>query len=105
MIGNLCLTLMVLLALVIGGRFSWASAPPETASADGADPTLQPVLLRVAIVGFAPATAANKQGELALADALSRDGRVALIDQSIVRPALLGIGYDGSINMSKDEAR
>jgi hypothetical protein len=104
MIRNPCLTWMMLLGLVIGGRFSTVSSPPETASADGADPALQ-LLLRVAIVGFAPATAANKPRELALAEALSRDGRVALIDPSIVQPALAGIGYDGSINMSKDEAR
>ena len=96
---------MVLLGLVIGCRFSWASAQPETASADGADRARQHLLLRVAIVGFAPATASNKPTELALAEALSRDGRVALIDPSIVQSALVGIGYDRSINMSKDEAR
>src|SRR5207253_11286209 len=50
-------------------------------------------------------TASKKPGEVALAEALSRDGRVALIDASIVQSALVGIGYDGSINMSKDEAR
>ena len=105
MIRNLCLTLMVLSGLVIGDRFSTESSAAETVSADAADPTPQDLLLRVAIVGFAPATASNKPGEVALAEALSRDGRVALIDPSIVRSALAGIGYDGSINMSKDEAR
>jgi hypothetical protein len=98
---NLCLTLMVLLGLVIGDRVSSA---PETASADGVDPALQQVL-RVAIVGFAPAIAANKPRSVALAEALSRDPRITVIDQSIVQPALAGFGYDGSINMSKDEAR
>jgi TonB family protein len=43
--------------------------------------------------------------ELALAGALARDPRVLLVDASIVRPAIRGIGYDGSINLSKDEAR
>ena len=105
MIRNLCLALMVLMALVIAYRFSTLSSAAETASADDADPALQPPLLRVAIVGFAPATASNKQGELSLAEALSRDARVALIDSSIVQSALVGIGYGGSINMSKDEAR
>jgi hypothetical protein len=105
MIRNLFLTLMVLMGLVIGDRFSTLSSVAETASADDADPALQPPLLRVAIVGFAPATVANKAGELSLAEALSRDARVALIDPSIVQSALVGIGYDGSINMSKDEAR
>lgn len=104
MIRNLCLTLMVLLGLVIGGRFAWVSSAPETASADGADPGRQQVL-RVAIVGFAPATPANTGREAALAESLSRDPRITLIDQSIVQPALAGFGYDGSINMSKDEAR
>ena len=105
MIRNLCLTLMVLTGLVIGARFSTWSSVSEAASADDADPAVQPLPLRVAIVGFAPATAANKAGELSLAEALSRDARVALIDPSIVQSALVGIGYNGSINMSKDEAR
>jgi hypothetical protein len=96
---------MVLMGLVIGDRFSTSSSVAEAASADDGDPALQPVLLRVAIVGFAPATAANNAGELSLAEALSRDARVALIDPSIVQSASVGIGYDGSINMSKDEAR
>ncbi len=105
MIRSFCLTLMVLMGLVIGDLFSTWTSVAETASADDADPALQPPLLRVAIVAFAPATASHKPGEVALAEALSRDGRVALIDPSIVRSALAGIGYDGSINMSKDEAR
>jgi len=103
MIRNLCLTLMVLLGPVIGDRFSWVSSAAETASADGAGSA--PHQLRVAIVGFAPAMAANKPREVALAEALSRDPRVTLIDQSIVQPALAGFSYDGSINLSKDDAR
>jgi hypothetical protein len=63
--------------------------------------------LRVAVIGFARQRGANEshQIEAALTEALSRDARVALIDQFLVQPALVGIGYDGSINMSRDEAR
>ena len=63
--------------------------------------------LRVAVIGFAREKGANDAHaiEAALAGGLSRDARVGLIDEALVRPALVGIGYDGSINMSKDEAR
>lgn len=43
--------------------------------------------------------------ESTFAEALARDGRVVMLDQSLVRAALAGIGYDGSINLSTDEAR
>jgi len=42
---------------------------------------------------------------LTLVEALNGDPRIVLIDQALAKPALAGIGYDGSINMSKDEAR
>lgn len=62
--------------------------------------------LRIAVIGFvAPKTNGARSIEAALTEALNRDSRVALIDQSLVQPALAGIGYDGSINMTKDEAR
>ena len=63
--------------------------------------------LRVAVIGFAHEKGTNAAHpiESLLAEGLSRDARVALIDEALVRPALAGIGYDGSINMSKDEAR
>ena len=63
--------------------------------------------LRVAIVGFKITTEIGRSTQLenALVDALRRDQRVSVIDDSLVRPAVSGIGYDGSINMSKDEAR
>jgi TonB family protein len=63
--------------------------------------------LRVAVIGFAREKGTNDAHpiEALTAEALSRDARVALIDDALVRPALAGIGYDGSINMSKDEAR
>lgn len=66
--------------------------------------------LRVALIGFAhassrdPVTVSNKV-EGRLNASLSSDPRVLLVDDSIVRPALRGFGYDGSINMSRDEAR
>lgn len=63
--------------------------------------------LRVAVIGFAHQKGVNdaRPIEAALVEGLSRDARVGLIDEALVRPALVGIGYDGSINMSKDEAR
>lgn len=63
--------------------------------------------MRVAVIGFASQrrTDDSRLIEAALTEVLSRDSRVALIDQSLVQAALLGIGYDGSINMSKDESR
>ncbi|HXU39928.1 MAG TPA: energy transducer TonB [Blastocatellia bacterium] len=62
--------------------------------------------LRVAVIGIAREKANDAHPiEAVLAEGLSRDARVALIDEALVRPALAGIGYDGSINMSKDEAR
>ena len=63
--------------------------------------------LRIAIVGFKVTAeiGLSTQLENALVEALRRDQRVSVIDDSLVRPAITGIGYDGSINMSKDEAR
>jgi hypothetical protein len=62
---------------------------------------------RIALVGFTrgKGTDGATSLESALADGLSRDSRVVLIDHSMIQPALTGFGYDGSINMSKDEAR
>lgn len=66
--------------------------------------------VRVALIGFTrassrdPAAVSNKV-ESRLNASLSSDPRVLLVDDSIVRSALPGLGYDGSINMSRDEAR
>ncbi|HKA22134.1 MAG TPA: energy transducer TonB [Blastocatellia bacterium] len=62
---------------------------------------------RVAIVGFNFSRENGRpiQLESALVEALRRDQRVSLLDETLVRPAVTGIGYTGSINMSKDEAR
>jgi Gram-negative bacterial TonB protein C-terminal len=66
-----------------------------------------PARPRIAIIGF---QFSNENGrpvqlENALVEALNVDSRVSLIDDTLVRPAVTGIGYRGSINMSKDEAR
>src|SRR5689334_2682276 len=47
----------------------------------------------------------HEQMESALVDVIAKDSRAVLIEQSIVRPALTGVGYAGSINLTKDEAR
>lgn len=69
-------------------------------------PEVQPAI-RVALPGFAQSKASPASAALdaALSDAISNDHRVTLVDASIVQSALGGFGYDGSINMSKDEAR
>lgn len=63
--------------------------------------------IRIALAGFTRSRSAidSRALELSVSEALTRDPRVNLIDQSIVQPALAGFSYDGSINMSKDEAR
>jgi len=63
--------------------------------------------LRVAIIGVSGKRTITEPGvvEIKLADSLIAGSRVSLIHQSILKPALAGIGYDGSINMSKDQAR
>jgi TonB family protein len=66
--------------------------------------------VRVALVGFVRPLAGDSpvmsdKAESTLVAALGSDSRALLVDQSIVQSALKGIGYDGSINMSGDEAR
>lgn len=81
-----------------------STAKGQTNFADGRSPSPQ---LRIALIGFAgrKPTGGSDFLQRALAEAVSRDPRVALIDQSIIQPALAGVGYSGSINMNKDEAR
>jgi TonB family protein len=43
--------------------------------------------------------------ETSLADALALDPRATMIDGAQLRPALAGVGYDGSTNLSTEEAR
>jgi len=65
------------------------------------------ITIRVAFVGFAPAKPDDRSSAVgsAFAEALARDDRMIMLDHSMVRAALAGIGYDGSINLSTDEAR
>jgi hypothetical protein len=67
---------------------------------------IQPAI-RVALPGFtqSKATPASRALDAAVSHAIGKDHRVTLVDPSIVQSALAGFGYDGSINMSKDEAR
>lgn len=65
---------------------------------------------RIAVLGFARASgrlAASGEAapETMLAETLARDGRIVLIDRALLEPALAGIGYSGSINMTRTEAR
>jgi len=66
--------------------------------------------LRLAFIGLQwPEAVKDSQAarsiDASLTDALTRDARVMIIDSSQSRPALAGIGYDGSINLSNEEAR
>src|SRR5687768_16704851 len=68
------------------------------------------VAVRLAFIGLQwPEAAKDSQAarlvERNLAEALTRDSRVMIIDGSQTRPALAGVGYDGSINLSNEEAR
>jgi TonB family protein len=58
--------------------------------------------LRVAVVGFGRKPSAL---EKTLKDELSRSDQIAIVEDSRVEFAVAGIAYDGSINMSMDEAR
>jgi TonB family protein len=79
-------------------------APRYTAARKAAAP------LRVALIGFRwPEGAKDSQAarliEAGLAKALALDLRVTIIDGAQSRPALAGVGYDGSTNLSNEEAR
>src|SRR5690242_9844949 len=70
-----------------------------------ADIVTQQTTVRVAIVGFSGRQESNDALEAALRGGLAASAQVALIDPAQVKPAMAGVGYDGSINMSRDEAR
>ena len=61
------------------------------------------------MIGFAQSASGPRDLEQsiikAIADALITNERVRLIKESMFQPALKGVGYDGSINLSRDEAR
>jgi TonB family protein len=66
--------------------------------------------LRLALIGLKwPGAATDSEAarllDAALAQALTRDARVVIIDSAQSRPALTGVGYDGSINLNTEEAR
>ncbi|MFL6216949.1 MAG: energy transducer TonB [Blastocatellia bacterium] len=60
---------------------------------------------RVAVVGFSGSQGNDDALQATLKAALARNEQVALIDPAQVKPAVAGVGYDGSINMTRDEAR
>jgi len=88
------------LVALLAGSSSVSTIPSSTDNPTQAS-------IRVALLGFTRSKAPNDSRglEVALADSLTRDSRVALVDQSIVQSALAGFGYDGSINMTGEEAR
>jgi hypothetical protein len=67
--------------------------------------------LRIALIGFTGSDASEQPNIIsrrligALEGAFKKDDRISLIEPSLLKPALAGVGYRGSINMSKDEAR
>jgi TonB family protein len=61
--------------------------------------------LRVALVGFSGPATTDEQPQAALQASLARSAQIALIDTEQIKPAVAGVGYDGSINMTRDEAR
>ena len=58
--------------------------------------------LRVAVIEFAGDK--GKASATSLADTLAESKRIAVIDRSLLEPALIGVGYDGSINLRTSEA-
>ncbi len=87
--------------LCVGAALAWAIDVTVQA---------QEAPVRVALAGFLRPVAGDSpviagKAESALIAALGSDPRASLVDQSMVQPALKGIDYDGSINMSRDEAR
>jgi TonB family protein len=66
--------------------------------------------LRVALIGLkwpegTKGSQAARLVEASLAEALTLDLRVMIMDGAQSRPALAGVGYDGSTNLSNEEAR
>lgn len=93
------------LKLLLGQLFvtmvCWASAASVQA---------QEAPLRLAMVGFnhspgRESAATSDRIEGAVKTLIGQDSRVVLVDETIVRPALAGVRFDGSINMTRDDAR
>jgi TonB family protein len=105
MLGACFLIINLIAAAQPGNQVSW----PNGAACLGG--VTRPGLarpLRVALIGFGPSAADATDAraiETSLQEALARDGRVQMVEPAQLQAALAGIKYDGSINMSKDEAR
>jgi TonB family protein len=69
-----------------------------------ADVVTPQAMVRVALVGFSGKPSGDAL-EAALRNGLAASAQVTLIDPAQVKPAVAGVGYDGSINMTRDEAR
>jgi TonB family protein len=85
----LCLALWVVTV-----ERSWAGASPEPSSTKA---------LRVAVIGLVGAS--TSVYDATIRAALVKDGQAILIDPAQMQPALKGLGYKGSINLSVEEAQ
>ncbi|HJQ25419.1 MAG TPA: energy transducer TonB [Blastocatellia bacterium] len=81
--------------LVIVALLSWLGGGSATQQAP----------LRVAVIGFSGPATTDEQPQAALQAALARSAQITLIDTEQIKPAVAGVGYDGSINMTRDAAR
>ncbi len=94
------LSFVILSAIVVLCTSEYTTATQTVANAP----------LRLALLGLKrPEAAADAQAarllDAPLAKALASDARVVVIDGAQLRPALAGVGYDGSINLSAEDAR
>ncbi|HET9532870.1 MAG TPA: energy transducer TonB [Blastocatellia bacterium] len=64
---------------------------------------VSPNVVRIAVVGLLGNAGAST--ETTISASLAPDKRARIIDQAQLRPALAAIGYDGSINMTTEDAR
>src|SRR5689334_22969506 len=83
----------------------WLSAFNSAGNAVTAGVVARQAMVRVALVGFSGQQGSDDALEAALRNGLAGSAQVALIDPAQVKPAVTGVGYDGSINMTRDEAR
>jgi TonB family protein len=103
-----CLLIIILIGSGSSGERYFLPARPAYLKGITATPVQRS--LRIALIGFAPFVSTGdateaRAIETSFKDALARDARVLMIEPSQLQAALAGIKYDGSINMSKDEAR
>lgn len=66
-----------------------------------------PQMLRVALIDFVRGRTDGgaSSPDSSLREALNRDERLIVIDRSMMQAALTGVGYAGSLNMTRDDAR